>query len=185
MITGHLALAYGAGVKLRENRLLWLFGATLAPDIVDVALALANVCSPYGLYSHSIPALALEAPIAAAICWAVTRDRRVAIAAALLIALHLPLDLVTSTKVVWPGARPFGAGFYQYPLVDVAIELPLVLSAWWYARKRISDSGIWVGKTAIVALVALQCALNVSKFIDFKLPITSQSEACRATYQYR
>jgi len=185
VITGHLALAYGVGGKLREHRLLWLFGATLAPDIVDVALAFAHVCSPYGLYSHSIPALALEAPLAAAICWAVTRDRRVAIAAALLIALHLPLDFVTGSKVFWPGAPFIGADFYKYPLADVAIELPMVLAGWWYARKRMSDSGIWLHKTAIVLFVALQCALNVSKLVDFKPPVTSQSDACRASYQYR
>jgi len=185
VITGHLALAYGAGASLKERRLLWLFGAALAPDIVDVGLALARVCSPYGLYSHAIPALALQAPLAAAICWAVTRDRRVALASTLLIALHLPLDFVTGSKVFWPGAPFIGADFYRYPLADVALEVPMVLAGWWYARRRVSDSSIWLTKTVIVVLVALQCFLNVSKILEFKAPITSQSDACRASYRTR
>ncbi len=183
MITGHIALSYFAGGRLRERRLLWLVGAGLAPDIVDVGLALADVCSPYGLYSHTIPALAIEAVLAAAICWIMTRDRRVAAAAIALVLVHLPLDFVTGTKAFWPYAPLVGMDLYRFPVADLAIELPMVILGWMYARRELANARFWLTKPTIVALVALQCFLNVSKYMSIQAPVTSQSNSCRATYQ--
>jgi hypothetical protein len=183
VITGHLALAYGASGALRDRRMLWLAGATVASDVVDLGLALLQRCSPYGLYSHSIPALAVLAPAAAAVCWIATRDRRVTAAALAISVLHLPLDLVTGRKVVWPYQALFGLDVYKVPVLDLAIELPMLLIGWWYARSVLGASGFWRSRWLLGALVALQCVLAVSKISKKDGQLTSQNDSCRAAYR--
>jgi hypothetical protein len=185
VITGHLALAYAAGGAWKEQRLLWLFGAALFPDAVDAVLALAKVCSPYGLYSHSLPSLALQAVLVAAACWGVTRNVRLAVVGAALIGLHLALDFVTGTKVWWPYATPVGLDLYKHPLVDFALETAMVVPAWRYARRVFSGDWYFVSKSLIVSMVALQCALNVAKLYQITSPLSSQSDSCKASYQVR
>ena len=89
----------------------------------------------------------------------------------------------TGAKVWWPHAAPLGLDLYKHPIADVLLEVPMLAAGWWFARRTIDESSIWMNKRFIVALMALQCLLNVSKLIDWKRPITSQSDACRASYE--
>ena len=52
---------------------MWLLVASIAPDILDGVYALARVCSPYGVYSHSLPAIAVLAAITMVLAYAGTR----------------------------------------------------------------------------------------------------------------
>lgn len=67
MITGHFGLAYGVRAIRKDAPLLLLLGAAVLPDMVDVAYALVGVCSPFGLYSHSLPAITVLAFVAGAV----------------------------------------------------------------------------------------------------------------------
>src|SRR5581483_835646 len=98
VITGHLALAYAARALRKHASLFVLLTASIAPDLLDLAYAAARFCSPAGLYSHSLPALAVLAPATALIAWAVTRRLDVALAAAALVLLHTAADLITGYK---------------------------------------------------------------------------------------
>ena len=33
------------------------------PDVLDVAFAMSGICSPFGLYTHTLPAIALETAV--------------------------------------------------------------------------------------------------------------------------
>lgn len=183
MITGHFAVGYLAGATLRDRRLLWLCGASFAPDIVDAAFALAGRCNAYGAYSHSLPALAVLAPLSAAICWMVTRDRRYALAAALLTISHLGLDMVSGQKAILVTGPLIGLSLYQWPAVDFVLETVLMALVWGWARVRLGHGVRWVRKYSIVLLLALQCLCDVLIARDIQAVRSSQSKSCRAGFQ--
>jgi len=61
VIVGHLGVAGAAYSVRRDSSLIWLLGASLAPDVVDALFVVAGSCNPHGLYSHTVPAAALIA----------------------------------------------------------------------------------------------------------------------------
>ncbi len=63
MIAGHLGIAGVAHAVRRDSSLVWLLGASLAPDVVDAMFVVAGSCNPHGLYSHTLPAAALIAAV--------------------------------------------------------------------------------------------------------------------------
>lgn len=135
MIVGHVGVAAATRSGWRRPSLPWLLVACVAPDLVDIALALAGVCNPYGLYSHTVPAAALLAAVVGGAALLVTGSRATAIASALMVLLHLPLDLVTGHKIFWPGGPMMGLYLYQRPLLDFVIEAPMLLAGWWLLRR--------------------------------------------------
>jgi membrane-bound metal-dependent hydrolase YbcI (DUF457 family) len=168
VITGHLALAYVARALRKDASLPVLFAASIAPDILDLAYAAARFCSPAGLYSHSLPALAALAPVTAAAAWAATRRKDVALAAAALTLLHTPLDLITGYKLLWPGTHVVGLVLYEYPVADFLLEAPLTIAAWWYLRRRGNGPRRATATLALAALVAVQAAFDSAKLFGEK-----------------
>lgn len=172
MITGHFGLAYIAGAARRDARLPLLLAAAVLPDILDFAYAAVRFCSPLGLYSHSLPVLVPLAALAFAVGLATSRSAGAGLAMAAVVLLHLPADLLTGEKMLWPGGPIVGLQLYKQPLVDFAIELPLIVGGWALLRRAPSGSSWSTGSNAprwatsalaLVALIAVQGAMDGMK----------------------
>jgi hypothetical protein len=161
VITGHLGVAAAARSGWRGTSLLWLLAASIAPDILDVAYWLGGICNPNGLYSHTVPAAGLLAVVVGGMAYLTTGSRPTALAAALMVLAHLPLDLITGYKLYWPGGPLLGLRLYDHRFLDFLMELPLALGGWWLLRRSGSGAPRWaVGAAAGCALVVVQASFN-------------------------
>ena len=158
MITGHLGLAAAARGRWPVVPLPLLLLAALAPDLLDVGYAVAGICSPYGLYSHTIPIVVLTAAVLGGITFLAAGSRAAGLLVAGIVLAHLPLDFVTGRKIYWPGGPLLGLQLYEYPLLDFLVEVPVALGGWWLLRRG-GRGPRWatVGAVAL-ALVVLQGA---------------------------
>lgn len=161
MITGHLGLALGARAVDPEAPLAWLVAATLAPDILDIAIASTGICNPNGAYTHSIASiLATALVLGAASAWQTQRGRTGLIVGALVVS-HLLADYVTGLKALWVGGPVVGLNLYRFPWADLLIEVPIVVAGWWAAR-RWGRLPRWVTSRAVlVGLIVLQAAFDL------------------------
>jgi hypothetical protein len=137
--------------------------AAIAPDLLDVAYALAGICSPYGLYSHTVPAAVLTGAILGGIAFLATGSRTTGLVIAGVVLAHLPLDFVTGHKIFWPGGPLLGLDLYRWPLRDFLLELPVALGGWWLLRRsgagpRWATIGLAAG-----ALVLVQATFDLVK----------------------
>lgn len=135
MITGHLGVAAAAGSRWPRVPFLWLLAVCIAPDLLDVGYALAGFCSPYGLYSHTVPAAALLGALLGGAAFLATGSRTAGLVTLAVVLAHLPLDLVTGHKLYWPGGELVGLDFYRRPLLDFAAEVPVVVAGWALLRR--------------------------------------------------
>lgn len=160
MITGHLGVAAAARSGWPRVSLFWLLPAAIAPDLLDVAYSLAGLCSPYGLYSHTIPAVVLTGAVLGGIAFLATGSRTTGLIVAGVVLAHLPLDFVTGRKIFWPGGPLLGLRLYERPLLDFLVEVPLALGGWWSMR-RTGAGPRWAALgSAAVALVAVQATFD-------------------------
>jgi len=161
VIVGHLGVAAAARSAWHRVSLPWLVVACVAPDVVDITLALLGVCNPYGLYSHTIPAATLLAAVIGGAALLVTGSRATALASALMVLLHLPPDLVTGHKIFWPGGDMIGLDVYSRPLLDFLIEAPMLIVGWWLLR-RTRGAPTWAASVLVLLmLLAGQGALDL------------------------
>jgi hypothetical protein len=161
VIVGHLGIAGAAYAVRRDSSLVWLLGASLAPDVIDAMFVVAGSCNPHGLYSHTLPAAALIGAVTGAVAWAATGRRVIGVLAALLVLAHLPLDYVTGQKLFWPGGELAGLRLYDYPMADFAVESVLAGGGWWLVRSR-SWAPRWAtGWLALAAALVLQGTLDI------------------------
>lgn len=168
MITGHLGVAAAAGSGRRDLPLLWLALASVAPDVVDVAFALVSACNPYGLYSHSVPAAALIAAALGGAAFLATGRPAAGLVTALVVLLHLPLDLATGRKLYWPGGELLGLQWYTYHrLLDLVVEALLVTVGWWLVRRSAHAPRWAASRLTLGALVASQALFGLSP-LDLK-----------------
>ncbi len=135
MITGHLGVAAAARGRWPVVSLLWLLPISIAPDLLDVGYGMMGICSPYGLYSHTVPAAALTGAVLGGIAFLATGSRAAGLLTAAVVLAHLPLDLVTGHKIFWPGGPLIGLRLYDRPLLDFLCELPVTLGGWWLLRR--------------------------------------------------
>jgi hypothetical protein len=161
VIVGHLGVAAAARSAWQRASLPWLLVACVSPDLVDVAFALAGVCNPYGLYSHTVHAAALQAAVLGGAALLVTGSRATALASALMVLLHLPPDLITGHKIFWPGGPMVGLYIYQYPLLDFLVEAPILILGWWLLRRSRSAPRWATSVLVLLALLAGQGALDL------------------------
>jgi hypothetical protein len=167
VIVGHLGLAAAVRGTWPRTSLLWLLPASVAPDVVDVCLAVTGVCNPYGLYSHTMPAVALLAAAVGGAAY-LTMARRgarpgampAALGCALVILLHPVLDLLTGSKLFWPGGALVGLGLYQRPLIDFTIESAIAAAGWVMLRRSQAVPRWASAPAALGALVVLQAMGN-------------------------
>jgi hypothetical protein len=156
VITGHLGVAAAARGRWPVASLLWLVPVAFAPDLLDFGYALLGICSPYGLYSHTVHAAALTGAVLGGIAFLATGSRAAGVLTAAVVLSHLPLDLLTGHKIFWPGGPLVGLRLYHQPLLDFLAEVPVLLGGWWLLR-RDPRAPRWatVGATAL-ALVVVQ-----------------------------
>ena len=162
MITGHLGIAGAAHASRRDSSLLWLLGATMAPDVVDALFVVARQCNPHGLYSHTVPAAALIAAVVGALAYYFTDQRATGILSALLVLAHLPPDFITGRKLFWPGAEMMGLRLYDHPIGDFVLEAALVFLGWWLLRSR-TWAPQWATRRATLAwLLVIQIVVEAA-----------------------
>ena len=161
MIAGHLGLAGAAHAVRRDSSLVWLLGASMAPDVVDALFVVAGSCNPHGLYSHTVLAAALIAVVTGAAAYAATGRRITGVLAVGLVLAHLPLDYVTGRKLFWPGGELAGLQLYNYPFADFVVESLLVAGGWWLLRSRGGTPRWATGGLALAAVLVLQGTLDV------------------------
>lgn len=159
MIVGHLGVVAAAGGRWPVVPLVWLVAAAIAPDLLDVAYAVVGLCSPYGLYSHTIPAAALTGAVLGGVAFLATGSRAAGLLVAGAVLAHLPLDFVTGRKIYWPGGPLVGLDLYRRPLLDFLVEVPVMLAGWWLLR-RSGQAPRW----ATLGIVALGLVLMQGTF---------------------
>lgn len=161
MITGHVGIAAAVRSGWRDTSFVWLLAATVAPDVLDAAMAIAGICNPYGLYSHTVPAAALIAAVLGGAALLVSGSRQTAFAVALIVMLHLPADMITGHKIFWPGGPMIGLDLYARSLLDFLIEAPILLLGWWMLR-RFGRAPRWATSVvSVVAFLVLQGAFDL------------------------
>ena len=148
-------------VRLGNRALAALMVAAYFPDIVDVAFSAAGICSPFGLYTHTIAAVILQAAGVAGAAWLATGSSRITTAFALVVLLHPAADWFTGSKLFVTGGEIRGLGLYHKPWLDLALESATIAGGWWVGyRRRLLPT--WVrGGLALVVALSVQCAADM------------------------
>jgi hypothetical protein len=170
VIIGHFGVASLARSALREPikplHYFLLLGASVAPDVTDVLYWIAGVCSPYGLYSHTLHAVVLQAAVLGGVALLVSGSRGLALLVAVVVLLHMPGDLITGRKLFAPGAEMMGLGMYRWPVWDWAIEVPILVVGWLVLR-RSGHGPKWATSVyALGCMVLLQTVFDVFGHLD-------------------
>lgn len=165
MITGHGGVAgilrSGSGQRTSSGLLLALLAASIAPDILDVTYFTVGVCNPYGLYSHTVYVVALQAAIIGGLAYLATQSLATALTFAGVVMLHVPADLLTGHKLLMPAGEFTGLHLYTMPMVDWAIETPLALLGWWMMRRAGTAPRWATSVAAAAALVVVQATFDI------------------------
>lgn len=167
MVSGHVGVAFAARARGPSIPMGWLLAATVAPDLVDYAFVATGTCNLSGLYSHSLPAIAVAGTCLGAVAAWRTRSARAGLVVAVLVVLHLAADFVTGRKLLWAGGPTIGLAAYDYPALDFVVELPIVAGGWWILR-RTAGAPQWAGSIAM--LVVLLIAQVVTDFGGYRKP---------------
>ncbi|MBA3671470.1 MAG: hypothetical protein H0W68_05540 [Gemmatimonadaceae bacterium] len=123
---------------------------------------MSGFCSPYGLYSHTILALALLGTVLGGGVFLASGSRTMGALVTGLVLLHIPPDMVTGHKLLWPGGELHGLGLYGQPWADFVVELPIALGGWWCVR-RVKTAPRWARSGwAAVAIVLVQGTIDVA-----------------------
>ena len=140
---------------------LALLFAAAVPDAVDTLFWAFNICSPYGLYSHTLHAVVLEAAIVGGVMFLITGSRAVALTFVLVVLLHSPADFFTGRKLFAPGGELLGLRFYDRPLFDWLVEIPTVTIGWWMLRRSGRGPRWATSVWALALLLATQTTLDL------------------------
>ena len=139
MYAGHVGVALGAH-GIRKAIPLWLLIiASQLPDWTDAAFCLAGVrTSPEGMLSHSIPAVAVFALIAALSYAILLRDPAGMLLVAIVVLSHIAGDYLTGLKPTWSGGPMIGLMLYRRPIIDFIFEAVVILAGWMLYRRSLS-----------------------------------------------
>lgn len=176
MIAGHIGIALAARARWPRVPLLALIAGSAAPDLVDFVTAALHICGPQGLYSHSLPAIAIEVAVigAGTALW-----RRSPGAVALMVAmvvLHLIADYITGLKVLWAGGPVVGLDLYSYPIADFVLEAVVTFTGWRMLRSS-PFADRWAATPILLALLfAAQAALDAASYVEGPV----KPDGCRA-----
>ena len=167
MITGHFAIAGavagGSRARMTTFAFLALLAASLGPDIVDVGYSVTGICSPYGLYSHTVHAVVLEAALVGGVVFLTTGSRGMTALFVAVVLLHMPADYITGAKLLLPGGEFVGLNLYSVPLYDFVLETLVLVGGWWLLRR--SERGPrWASSMSVLlVLVVVQGAFDALK----------------------
>ena len=166
MITGHLGVA-GALLGATRTRpsttvLVALAAASITPDLVDAAYFVLGICSPYGLYSHTIPAVILESAVVGGLAYLATGSRSITTSFVVAVLLHLAADYFTGRKLLLPGGEMVGLQWYETPLRDFLLEGVLVIVGWLVLRRTVRTPR-WAGSPWLLLLtLCTQAVLDLT-----------------------
>ena len=166
MITGHLGVA-GAVLGATRTRLsatvfIAVAAASFTPDLVDATFVLLRICSPYGLYSHTIPAVVLESAVVGAVAYLATGSRSITASFVVVVLLHIAADYFTGRKLLLPGGEMVGLQWYDRPLHDFLLEGFLVVVGWWMLRRSVRPPR-WAGSPWLLLMtLGTQAALDLT-----------------------
>lgn len=165
MIAGHLGVAMAARARWPRLPLLAIAAAALVPDLIDFATAGLRICVEKGLYSHSLPAIAIEVVVlgTAAALW--RRSPAAGAMVAAMIVLHLLADFITGEKLLWAGGPVVGLNLYDYPLADFVLETVVTWAGWRMLRSSPARNTLAAAPMALVLLLAGQAALDVESYL--------------------
>jgi hypothetical protein len=168
VIFGHFGLAAGVRGGWPRTALVWLLPASIAPDLLDVILAAARICNPYGLYSHTLPAVVLIAALVGGAAYLTVSGKADATAAStamaciLVILLHPTLDFLTGHKLFWPGGELRGLHLYDRPMLDFLLESAVVVVGWLLLRRTPAAPRWAAAPAALCTVLLLQGAADLS-----------------------
>lgn len=168
MYAGHVGVALGAHGIRRSIPLWFLIIASQLPDWADAGFCLAGVRpSVPGILSHSIPAVAMLALIAAIAYAAAMRDPASMALVAAVVASHAAGDYLTGLKPTWSGGPMIGLMLYRRPVVDFVLEAAVIVFGWLLYRRslepeRRTSEPVY---TLLAALLVIQAGADV--FLSF------------------
>jgi hypothetical protein len=158
---GHVGFALGAK-GFRSSLPLWaLIFASQLPDWTDATACLSGLHSVTpGMFSHSLPAVAVLTLLATVAYVAATRDLVGAGFVAALVVSHVLGDYVTGLKPTWSGGPMIGLQLYRVPALDFVVEAVVILAGWLIyraslPRDRRSTHDTWSLLGVLLALQAL------------------------------
>ena len=145
--------------------LLALVFASVFPDAIDFVTAALHICGPNGLYSHSLPAIAIQMAVlgVAAALW--RRSARAGGIIAAMVLLHLAADYVTGMKVMWAGSPTVGLNLYAYPIADFILEAVVTFIGWRMLRRSPARDRWSSAPMVLALLLAAQATLDVASYV--------------------
>lgn len=163
MYLGHAGVALVLKSRAPRVPIVPLTLACYGPDWIDAALMIPTPREGMAPYSHSLPALAIGAVVAAGLYAAIAR-RPGAMVIFVAWLLHWPADLLTGLKPI-VGLRPsIGLDLYHVAYADAALEVVVILVACVIYAQALAitrrQRAVVVGLA--IALMALQCAFDVA-----------------------
>ena len=164
MIAGHFGIAMATRARWSRLPLLVIVIASIVPDIIDFTTASFRVCGSNGLYSHSLPAIAIECVVLGVVASLVWQSPRAGVTVASMIVLHLAADFITGQKVLWAHGPIVGLNLYSHPLADFALETVVTFTGWRMLRTSPARDP-WTSAPALLgALLAGQAALDIASY---------------------
>ncbi|HEV8409916.1 MAG TPA: hypothetical protein VGQ30_05360 [Gemmatimonadaceae bacterium] len=163
MIVGHVGIAMGARALRRDVPLAWLLAASIAPDAVNIAESMSRLCNPDGLYSHSLPAIAILTLVLSIAAFVHLRNGSAAVMVGFMVVLHLLVDYLTGEKLLWAHGPLIGFNLYRWPAFDFAFEAPVIAAGWWMLRRAGTDPRWITSWAALAILIAIQGEFNLSQ----------------------
>ena len=164
MYVGHVGIALGAHGLRRSAPLWFLVVASQLPDWTDAAFCLAGIRpSVQGILSHSLPAVAILALLAAAAYAVMTRDPAGMLLVAAVVISHAAGDYLTGIKPTWSGGPMIGLMLYKRPLVDFILEAAVILGGWLLYRRSLEPERRVAEPvyTLLAALILIQAGADV------------------------
>jgi hypothetical protein len=136
MIIGHVSVAYAARSRWPRLPLTGLLVATMAPDLLRLALEAAGV-NPWSRneFSHLLPWSAFLAVGCALVTFVWRRDATGALVIGAVVLSHIALDMVSGNKPLWEDG-PLGANLQRYQQLELVVEGALMVAGWWLLRRR-------------------------------------------------
>ncbi len=164
MYAGHVGIALGAHGFRRTVPLWLLVLASQLPDWTDAGFCLAGMRpSVPGMYSHSLPAIAILAAIAAVVTYSMQRDTTAILLVAAIVVSHVLGDYLTGIKPTWTGGPTVGLLLYRSPAIDFILEAAVVTAGWMIYRRSLPENrrSSLPAIGILGALLALQLAADI------------------------
>ena len=134
----------------------------MSPDFLDGLFYLVGFCNPYGLYTHTMYSVLLQAAIVGGAAFLATDSRSMGTLFVTAVLLHSAADFITGQKLLLPGGDMHGLYFYDHPLWDFAVEAPVVLLGWLAARRAALSNSWTTSVWMVVSLLAVQVVFDTT-----------------------